>query len=84
MSRYPPIALAVCNQPLNDYAHYEEATQMTIGTFTLLTLTGSLVLLKLSFMAFALILMAKALFPAGQLHIAPAKARLLPLQRSSR
>ena len=57
---------------------------MTIGTFTLLTLTGSLVLLKLAMMAFALTLMAKALFPARQAQSAAAMARLLPLNRSTR
>ncbi len=57
---------------------------MTIGTFTLLTLTGSLVLLKLAVMAFALALMTKALFPARQAQSVPAMARLLPLNRSAR
>ena len=49
---------------------------MTIGTFTLITLTGSLVLLKLAFMAFALTLLARHLFPARP---ALAKVRPLPL-----
>ena len=57
---------------------------MTIGTFTLLTLTGSLVLLKLVVMAFALTLMTKALFPARQAQSAPSMACLLPLNRSIR
>lgn len=56
---------------------------MTIGTFTLLTLTGSLVLLKLAAMALALTLMTMALFPARQAQTAPAMARLLPLNRST-
>jgi len=45
---------------------------MTIGTYTLITLTGSLVLLKLAFMAFALTLLARHLFPGRP---ALAKAR---------
>lgn len=57
---------------------------MTIGTFTLLTLTGSLVLLKLALMAFALMLVAKALFPARQSQTEPAMARLLPVRRTNR
>lgn len=57
---------------------------MTIGTFTLLTLTGSLVLLKLAMMAFALTLITKALFPARQAQSAAAMARLLPLNKSTR
>ncbi len=57
---------------------------MTIGTFTLLTLAGSLVLLKLALMALALTLLTKALFPARQSQTLPAMARLLPLQKSPR
>lgn len=37
---------------------------MTIGTITLAGLTGGLILVKLALMAFALFLMAKALFQA--------------------
>jgi hypothetical protein len=40
-----------------------EVIAMTIGTFTIFTLATSLVLLKLALMAFALILLAKVLFP---------------------
>ena len=57
---------------------------MTIGTLALLTLTGSLVLVKLAVMALALTLLAKALFPARQVQSVPAMARLLPLNRSAR
>lgn len=41
---------------------------MTIGTFTIFTLATSLVLLKLALMAFALILLAKVLFPVKRTH----------------
>ena len=57
---------------------------MTIGTLALLTLTSSLVLIKLAAMALALTLLAKALFPARQAQSAAAMARLLPLNKSTR
>lgn len=57
---------------------------MSIGTFTLLTLTGSLMLLKLAAMALALTLLTKALFPASQAQTAPAMARLMPVRRTTR
>jgi hypothetical protein len=50
---------------------------MTIGTLTLLSLTGSLLLLKLALMALALILLAQALFsPRQAITPIPTLARL--------
>ena len=53
---------------------------MTIGTFTLLAATGSLVFLKLAIMALVVVLLAKTLFADRQMAISPAiMARLARL-----
>ncbi len=49
---------------------------MTITTFTLFTLATGLVLLKLALMAFALVLLAKALSPVKWSRKVPVFARL--------
>ncbi len=63
---------------------------MTLGTITLVTLTGSLVLLKLALMGFALALLVRSLFPtrritrasprAGPSAAGTQTARLIPRQ----
>jgi hypothetical protein len=57
---------------------------MTIGTFTLLAATGSLVLLKLAIMALVVVLLAKTMFAARQMSISPAvMARLSSLGKKA-
>lgn len=55
---------------------------MTIGTFTLMAATGSLVLLKLAIMALVVLLLTKTLFAKRQMSISPAvMARLSRLRK---
>lgn len=57
---------------------------MTIGTFTLLAATGSLVFLKLAIMALVVVLLAKTMFADRQMTISPAvMARLSSLGKKA-